>query len=114
QRLFDQTGASVTVVNAGVYGYSAFQGLERFKEALPLQPDMALISFGGNDAHLVAASDSEFANRLGTWTRVEYAVARAKVGQLVLAGLARFGGKRDGRVVPRVRLEGYRRDRAQI
>jgi lysophospholipase L1-like esterase len=114
QRLFDQTGASVTVVNAGVYGYSAFQGLERFKEALPLKPDMALISFGGNDAHLVAASDSEFANRLGTWTRVEYAVARAKVGQLILAVLDRFGGKRDERVVPRVSLEDYRRYLEQI
>ena len=63
QQLFDVTTANVTVVNAGVYGYTVFQGLERFKQASSTKPDMALISFGSNDAHLVTASDSDFVNR---------------------------------------------------
>ena len=109
QRLFDQTIATVTVVNAGVWGYSAFQGLERFKETLSLKPDMALISFGANDAHLVTMSDAEFANRPVRRMRVDAALAKTKVGQLALAVLDRFAGKRDERGVRRVSLEDYRR-----
>jgi lysophospholipase L1-like esterase len=109
QQLFDQTTVNVTVVNAGVWGYTAFQGLGRFKEALNLKPDLALISFGSNDAHLVTASDSEFANRPVRRTRVDQALAGAKVGHLVLAFLDRFTGKREERIVRRVSLEDYRR-----
>jgi lysophospholipase L1-like esterase len=39
-----------TVVNAGVYGYTSFQGLRRLKQCLDQQPDLVLISFRINDA----------------------------------------------------------------
>jgi lysophospholipase L1-like esterase len=108
QRLLDQTIANVTVVNAGVWGYSAFQGLERFRETLSLKPDIALISFGANDAHLVGMSDAEFANRAVRRIRADAALAKTRVGQLALAALDRFAGKRDERGVRRVSVEDYR------
>jgi len=113
QQLFDETTPSVTVVNAGVWGYTAFQGLGRFKEALSLKPDIALISFGANDAHLVTVSDSEFAQRPVRRSRVDHVLIRARVGQLVLAFLDRFAGTRQ-EPVRRVSLEDYRRYLEQI
>src|SRR5262245_49800303 len=62
QYLNEKGGGRFTVINAGAYGYSSFQGLRRFQEALPFHPDMVLISFGCNDAMRVTISDAEFAN----------------------------------------------------
>src|SRR5262245_45529403 len=52
-----------TVVNAGVYGYTSFQGLRAFKQALRYEPDMVLISFGCNDGMRVTVSDATYASR---------------------------------------------------
>ncbi len=51
---------NVYVENAGVWGYTSFQGLLRLKKILPLKPDMILISFGCNDAHRVFISDKNY------------------------------------------------------
>jgi len=51
---------NVKVINAGVWGYSSYQGLLRLKEILHFHPDMVLISFGSNDAHPVTVSDKEY------------------------------------------------------
>ena len=106
QQLFDETIANVTVVNAGVYGYTAFQGLERFKQALSIKPDMAIISFGSNDAHLVTASDSDFVNRPIRRT-IDYVLAHMKVGQVVHAAVDKFTSNRGERLVRRVSIEDY-------
>jgi lysophospholipase L1-like esterase len=108
QQLFDETTANVTVVNAGVYGYTAFQGLERFKQALSTKPDVALISFGANDAHLVTASDSDFVSRPIRRT-IDYVLAHTKVGQLVHAAVDKFTSNRGERLVRRVSIEDYSR-----
>jgi lysophospholipase L1-like esterase len=107
QQLFDRTTASVTVVNAGVYGYTSFQGLHHFQDALRLEPDIALISFGANDAHLVTISDSEFVNR-PVWRRIDFLLAQAKLGQLIHASVDRFSRRQD-RLVRRVSLADYTR-----
>jgi len=49
-----------TVINAGVWGYTSFQGRRRLEQILEFQPDMVLVSFGGNDAHRVAVSDADY------------------------------------------------------
>lgn len=108
QELFDERNANVTVVNAGVYGYSAFQGLERFKQALAVEPDMALVSFGSNDAHLVTASDSDFVNRPLRRT-IDYALAHTKVGQLAYAAVDKLTANRGERLVRRVSVADYSR-----
>jgi len=51
------------VVNAGVWGYSSFQGLSRLKEILKYHPDMVIISFGANDAHMVQIADKYWAEQ---------------------------------------------------
>jgi len=91
-----------------VYGYTAFQGLERFKQALSVKPDMALISFGANDAHLVTASDSDFVNRPIRRT-IDYVLAHTKVGQLVHAAVDKFTSNRGERMVRRVSVADYSR-----
>jgi lysophospholipase L1-like esterase len=53
------------VVNAGVYGYTSFQGLRRFRQLQPARPDIAYFSFGCNDAQPVRTSDARYADRVG-------------------------------------------------
>lgn len=44
-------GARLEVINAGVMGYSSYQGLMRFREEVEMyEPDLLLVSFGWNDA----------------------------------------------------------------
>ncbi len=104
-----------SVVNAGVYGYTSFQGLRRFREALALEPDLVLISFGSNDAHPVALPDREFARRPLTGQRFERLVRRRRVGQLltVVWGRLRALAARGG-LEPRVPLDEYRANLTQI
>jgi len=82
EQLFITNEIKVSVINAGVWGYSSFQGLERFKELLQLDPDIVLISFGGNDAHQVFTSDSEYVEvNLAGYKQFIY---KYKTGQLLM------------------------------
>lgn len=61
----DSNLPSVQVINAGIPGYSSFQGKLFLEEKiLPLEPDMVLIMFGWNDqwaaAGNIADKDQEF------------------------------------------------------
>jgi lysophospholipase L1-like esterase len=66
--LFD--ARSISVVNAGVYGYTSYQGKLRLREFLGMQPDLVLISFGGNDAtpNIVADKDQPRAAAEPWWS----------------------------------------------
>ena len=95
------------VINAGVWGYSSLQGLRRFQEALTFQPDMVLISFGWNDQLHVTISDADFAAGKIRTLKLDRALLRFKVGQLVLAlsDWISYRGKQE--LVPRVSLVEY-------
>lgn len=58
------SGRRYEVVNAGVGGYSSYQGLMRFREEVDVyQPDLIFISFGWNDAAgAIGRPDQEFAS----------------------------------------------------
>src|SRR5262249_11536865 len=114
QELLREKSDRFTVVNAGVYGYSSLQGLRRFKEALPLRPDMVLISFGCNDAMRVTMSDEEFAGRKVRSTGLDTALPKFRVGQLFLACSDKivFNGKES--LVPRVSLRDYEANLGEI
>jgi lysophospholipase L1-like esterase len=58
--LLKERNQNIKVINAGVWGYSSYQGLVLFREILRYQPDMILISFGSNDAHPVTVSDKDY------------------------------------------------------
>ncbi|MFA6316133.1 MAG: SGNH/GDSL hydrolase family protein [Elusimicrobiota bacterium] len=92
----------VVVENAGVIGYSSFQGLGRLAEALGFSPDMVLISFGANDAHLVAVADADFAEHR------QADLSRLRLLRLVAALRNRARGK--GNLVHRVGLDRYKRN----
>jgi lysophospholipase L1-like esterase len=107
QEILGKQDSRFQVINAGVYGYSSFQGLRRFQEALTFQPDMALISFGWNDQLEVTVSDAEFAGWKIRTLNLDRILLRFKVGQLVLAfsdGIFSWG--KEG-LVPRVSLAEY-------
>lgn len=93
------------VANAGVYGYSSFQGLRRFRELMRYHPDVVIWSFGANDAHRVSRPDREWAARAArlrglSWSRLVQAVV-----QRLWGGEAAVDGRA---AVPRVAPEEYR------
>jgi lysophospholipase L1-like esterase len=107
ERLLSEGGLETEVVNAGVWGYSSQQGVPRTREALRLEPDLVLISFGSNDAHLVNRSDSEFSGRSEGMWRIVRALRSLRVSQLLTA----VGDRMDpagAELKPRVPLEDYR------
>lgn len=81
--LLAETDPRIVVVNAGVWGYTIYQGFLRLEDALPFEPDIVLVSFGSNEAHPVALPDREF-QRLHPGGFAP-ALSRLKVAQLVFA-----------------------------
>jgi lysophospholipase L1-like esterase len=108
EQLLNQHGRRATVTNAGVYGYTSFQGLRRFKEALSFDPDVVLVSFGCNDAMRVTMSDAEFAGRGIRRNKWDEALLTTRVGQVLLAVLDKLPGRKKETLVPRVSIEEYK------
>lgn len=113
--LLQESSNNIKVINAGVWGYSSFQGLRRFKQVLRFQPDMVLISFGGNDAHHVSISDAEYTQRKKD---TYYAIlSRFRLGRLLIAFFDKISIQKDikrEKLVPRVSLEEYRDNLKEI
>jgi lysophospholipase L1-like esterase len=109
QSRFDASHSRTEVINAGVWGYSSFQGERRFKELTVLNPDVVLISFGGNDAHQVTVPDAEYVRRHDRMARVTRATRHSRGAQLVVAAWDRVAGaaSQGNRLVPRVSVEEY-------
>ena len=108
-RLLSASRPGAEVINAGVWGYSSFQGARRFQELLAYQPDVVLVSFGGNDAHQVRVADVDYVKR---HDRIEYlsrATKRSRVAQLLVQGWDQLETVRGtaGTLRPRVSLEEY-------
>ena len=83
-----RAGRPSVVINAGAWGYSSYQGLKHLERMLSLEPDLVLISFGGNDAHTVRISDAEYvAAAMGSLRPWLYPF---KLGQLAVASWERF------------------------
>lgn len=50
----------VTVINAGVYGYTSYQGKHHLRRFLRYRPDLVVISFGGNDPSPNSVADKDY------------------------------------------------------
>lgn len=106
--LLQESVRDVSVVNAGVWGYTSFQGVARFKEVLDYDPDIVMVSFGSNDAHRVTVSDKEFSDSAIRRTELDRTLVRFKLGQLLLATMDRVFGRAATELKPRVSLPDYK------
>lgn len=114
EQLLNQNGQSSTVTNAGVYGYTSFQGVRAFEESLAFDPDMVLISFGCNDAMRVTVPDAAFARRKIRTTAWDKVLMKSRTGQVVLAILDKMPGGRKEELVPRVSVAEYKANLNEI
>lgn len=97
------------VLNAGVWGYSSFQGRRRFEEIVAVHPDIVLVSFGANDAHQVTVPDAEYVARHERVQRLTQASKRFRLAQLSVAALDRVESlaAAGAALGPRVPLDEY-------
>ena len=109
QKLYGESRPGTEVVNAGVWGYTVFQGLRRFKELTAMNPDVVLISFGGNDAHPVRVRDAEYVRQHDRIEWITRVTRRLRLAQLIVAGWDRvgIGTVPAGALVARVPLDEY-------
>ncbi|HET8579472.1 MAG TPA: GDSL-type esterase/lipase family protein [Nitrospiraceae bacterium] len=114
QNILKQENPRFSVINAGVYGYSSFQGLRRLEEALPFEPDMVLVSFGTNDAMRVTVSDAAFLSRGIRALHLDEVLVRWRIGQTLLATYDRFASRQEKGLVPRVSIQEYRDNLMQM
>jgi lysophospholipase L1-like esterase len=106
-------GFPAHVANAGVWGYSSFQGVARLKRYLDLKPDIVLISFGSNDAHPVAVSDREYLARHAGQSSLFQRLGGLRLGELVAAVRDRLASPaQDAELGRRVTLDDYRENLA--
>lgn len=115
QMLLKQDDPRTEVINAGVWGYTSFQGLARFKELLAFQPDMVLVSFGGNDAQQVHVPDVNYVRNHDRIDRLTKSTRKFRVAQLAVAGWDYAGMMTAGRgFMPRVSVDEYRSNLREI
>ncbi len=114
EQLLNENGQNATVTNAGVYGYTSFQGLRRFKQSLRYEPNLVLISFGCNDAMHVTTSDAEFVGRKLRNNNWDQVLMQTRIGQLILNALDSSPGHVKERLVPRVTPEEYKANLTEI
>jgi len=114
-----QTGT--TVVNAGVYGYTTFQGARRFEEGLQYQPDFVLVAFGWNDvAETTNPPDKAYGAQTLRFAAVKRFMAKnSRLYQLFRSTSDRLGGHMlsdvgTGGLRSRVSLDDYRSNLSQI
>ncbi len=114
--LIDHLRQPIDMINAGVWGYTSFQGLRRFEQTLVYEPDVVLISFGSNDAQQVTISDADFVNLGGRKFSfyLGQALNELRLGQLVLAVSDRLFMKNKERLISRVSLAEYKSNLDQI
>ena len=79
----------IEVINAGVPGYSSYQGLQHMRQEIDrLQPDVVLASYANNDFwHWDQTTDLEHASRFSTEGRLRSVLLKSRIAQ-VLAGLS--------------------------
>lgn len=115
--LMKTSGIAVDVINAGVSGYTSYQGLLRLKNILPtVQPDVVIISFGWNDAAPNSnIQDKEFAGLISSNIRFLYQSRLYLVLKHYMHKMRQDAAKEDKDYQsPRVTLEDYERNLKEI
>lgn len=101
--------AGTRVINAGVWGYTMYQGRQRFRELLGYAPDMVLVSFGANDAHHVRVPDAGYVRGHDRIAQLSRLTEHFRVAQLAVAAWDRAVTSQTAEGLgPRVPLDDYR------
>ena len=108
-RLLSSSHHGAEVINAGVWGYTSFQGARRFHELLAYTPDIVLVSFGANDAHQVRVADADYVRRHDRVESLQRATRKSRVAQLLVQGWDQLEvvTSASGTLRPRVSLTEY-------
>lgn len=108
QLLQELLGERFEVINAGVSGYSSYQGLLQLQHRLlPLSPDWVTVYFGWNDHWLAhTMPDSRTISNESALYRL---LDKVRLGQVVQQALLAAGADQSGGVY-RVSLDEYRRN----
>jgi lysophospholipase L1-like esterase len=107
--LVERTHPTTEVLNAGVWGYTSYQGAKRFQELLPFNPDIVLVSFGANDAHMVRVPDAIYVAKHDRIQQLTRATKNMRLAQLAVAAWDRVDGARSATELrPRVTVDEYR------
>jgi lysophospholipase L1-like esterase len=105
-------GSGVSVVNAGVTGFTSHQVLGYVRRFVPLlQPDVVSVCIGWNDGNQRTADDREYARRLALARNVEGTLERLYLYRALKNAYLRAGiraSARAPRSVPRVSTAQYR------
>ena len=109
QAFLSDLDVPLEVINAGVWGYTSYQGVRRMEEVLDYEPDVVLVSFGSNDALRVRQPDNRFAGRSNLYRAVERRLTHYRLGQLLIAAVRRDDAESET-LDPRVEIEEYRRN----
>jgi lysophospholipase L1-like esterase len=109
QQLFSASTTHAEVVNAGVWGYTSYQGMRRFRELVEFRPDIVLVSFGANDAHQVTVADADYVRRHDRIDYLTRATRRLRLAQLLVQtwDTAVAAGTTSGALRPRVSLDAF-------
>jgi lysophospholipase L1-like esterase len=103
---------SISVINAGVWGYSSYQGLGRLQEIVQqYRPNIVLVSFGCNDAHQVLIPDKNWNNYSEfSQNNINVMFSGLKLGVLAQEYLdkIRILQNKNNKLVPRVSVEDYK------
>ena len=106
--LLKKAGINSKTVNAGVYGYTTYQGVRRLEQMLKLDPDLVFWSFGGNDGHYVVRTDAEWAKDPVRTSRIDETLMKTRIGQLILKVLDKHEARKPGEGYCRVPKDQYR------
>ncbi len=95
------------VINAGVWGYTSFQGLRRFKEALSFKPNMILVCFGANEPCRVVSPDKRYiSDRFGIRSKIY----KYRTGLFLISLFDRYFSRQVEALEPRVSIDDYEKD----
>ena len=98
------------MINAGVWGYSSYQGRVLIEKILEYRPDLVLISFGSNDARPVQVPDSQYGVGSAWLARIRTWLAPFHLGQLILGVSRQWIARGSEAQAHRVGLPEYRQN----
>lgn len=89
------TEKNFEIINAGVIGYSSFQGLRKLKQCIQYYPDIAIFCFCWNDAYpYTTISDRDYAGKIKKYFSLRKFLYRFKLYQFFKAGASRIFQKK--------------------